>query len=123
MLIVARILTGLLALIALGTGIKTVLGGLAEVALAPQVLDNTFRYYAGVWAGVGVGLAYCVAFMREQTTLLRFLLLAVFLGGVARAVGMTAYDAIETKFIVGTLIETILPLIIVGFQARSASSR
>jgi len=123
MVIAARILTGLLALIALATGAKSVLGGLHEVDGATQELDNTFRYYAGVWAGVGAGLAYCVVYLRESTSLLRVLMLAVFIGGVARAVGMTTYDVIETKVIVGTAIETLVPILVVALQAASSKSQ
>ncbi len=119
MLIIARILTGLLALIALGTGAKSALGGLSELPEVPQVLDNTYRYYAGVWAGVGAGLAYCAVAMPEVTVLLRCLMLAIFLGGLARAVGMTAYDAVETKVMVGTGIEVIAPILVIGLTALS----
>jgi len=120
MLIAARILTGLLALIALGTGLKGSFSGLEVEATA--VVDNTFRYYAGVWAGVGVGLAYCVAYMPQATDLLRFLMLAIFIGGIARAIGLTTYEVVERKIFVGILIETIVPLLVVGLQYAATNA-
>jgi hypothetical protein len=76
--------------------------------------------HAGVWAGVG--LAYCVAYMPQQTTLLRFLMLAIFIGGIARAVGMTGYDVIERKVIIGTVIDLVVPVVVVFLQAKAIRS-
>jgi hypothetical protein len=121
MLITARILTGLLALIALGTGLKGSLSGL-EITEAAPIVDNTFRYYAGVWAGVGVGLAYCVAYMPSATELLRFLMLAIFIGGVARAIGLSTYEVFERKIVVGIVIETVVPLLVIGLQYAATSA-
>ncbi len=123
MLLAARILTGLLALIALATGAKGSVGGLTELEGVSQVLDNTFRYYAGIWAGVGVGLVYCVIAMPEATQVLRVLMLAVVLGGIARMIGLRAYEVVEAKTMVAIAIEIVVPIAVVGLQALGTASK
>ena len=77
-----------------------------------------------MWAGVGAGLAYCAVNIADSTLLLRALMLAVFIGGIARAVGLPSYDAYDKKIIVGIVIETVVPLLVVGlhYMATKAST-
>lgn len=118
--IAARILTGLLALIGLVTGLKTVFGGIESIAASP-FLDNSHRFLAGIWLGVGMGLAYCTLRWSAKDTpvLLRALMLTIFVGGVARAIGLIHY-APETRIVVATAIELIVPPIVVWMQSRGA---
>ena len=116
MLVATRILASLFALIALGTGFKDVFLGLVDVDAA-AVVDNTFRYYAGIWAAVGLGLVWCVVRIRESTQLFRFLLIAIFIGGIARAIGLLDVP-LERPIAVGIAIETILPVVLWFMQSR-----
>ncbi|MFT5680919.1 MAG: hypothetical protein ACI8RZ_001825 [Myxococcota bacterium] len=116
MSVVVRILTALFALIALGTGGAGLLGGLGDAEVLP-ILDNNYRFFAGVWFTVGIGLAHCALKLEESTHLFRLLMLAIFIGGIGRAVGML--DVVpERRMIVGTLIETVLPALLILLQSR-----
>lgn len=113
--VTTRVLTGLLALIGIVSGLAGVFGGVdGEVASA---VDNQFRYFAGVWLAVGLGLAYCAVKIRESTELFRVMMLAVFLGGMARAIGVIGYGA-ETKLMVAIGIELVVPVLLVWMQGR-----
>ncbi len=113
---VTRVLTALFALIALATGALAVVGGIAETSV-PVLVDNEFRFFAGIWFAAGLGLAYCAATITESTKLFRFLMIAIFIGGIARAIGLTEYSP-ERKMIVGIAIETVLPSLLLIMQSR-----
>ncbi len=112
----ARIITGLLAIIGLVIGARGALAGLAGVD-APALLDNEYRFFAGIWFAVGLGLAYCVVYLKEAAGLFRGLMLALFCGGIARAIGLTAY-APEPPMVAAIAIELIAPVLLVWMQAR-----
>ena len=113
--VATRVLTGLLALIGVVSGVAGILGGVdGEVASA---VDNQFRYFAGVWLAVGLGLAYCAIKIRESTELFRVMMLAVFLGGVARAIGVMEYGA-DRRLMMAIGIELVVPAVLVWMQGR-----
>lgn len=118
MSLAARILTGLLALIGVGTGAKSIFFGLAE-SNAAALLDNGHRFYAGIWLGVGLSLLYCaVRWKSEDVTLLfRASMLAIMVGGVARAVGLLHYGA-EPPMLVAIAIEWVVPVVAIALESR-----
>ncbi len=111
-----RILTALFALIAFGTGGAGILGGLGGADVAP-ILDNNYRFFAGVWFALGIGLVHCVVKPDETAGLFRLLMVAIFIGGIGRAVGMLEVVP-ERRMIVGTLIETVLPALLIFLRSR-----
>ena len=111
-----RLFTGLLGVIALVTGGEAMLLGLGDVDV-PALLDNTYRFLAGIWFGAGCGLVYCVLNIESSTLLLRSLMLAIFLGGIARLIGLPEYEVIEPQFMVAIAIELFFPPLIVGLQS------
>ncbi len=110
-----QILTGVLVFFGFFLGVPSVLNGLP--ADAPVMLDNHFRFFAGIWIGVGLGLAYCIKDIEHATVLFRGLLLTIFIGGFARIIGFSAYDP-EARMIVATAIELIFPPVLVWMQSR-----
>ena len=118
MLTIARIGTALFALIALASGGRAVFGGLAVDGVEQQ-LDNDHRFFAAIWMAVGLGLAYCVPYLRDSTALFRFLMLALMAGGVGRALGWLSYPP-DTRMIVAVAIELVLPLVLMMLQATTA---
>ncbi len=120
MLIAARIGTALFAFIALATGSKAVVGGL-KIAEATHQLDNDHRFFAGIWLAAGLGLAYCVPFLAESTTLFRFLMGTLMMGGVARAIGWMSYPP-DRRMVVAVVIELVLPLVLLFLQSRVAAA-
>ncbi len=117
MKIAAQILTGILVFFGFYLGLTQMIGGLP--ADVPTMLDNHHRFFAGIWFGVGFGLAYCIRYLEDATVLFRALLLAIFIGGIARIIGFTAYDP-EARMIVATAIELIFPPALVWMQSRIA---
>jgi len=91
MKIAVRIMAALLTLIAFGIGSTSVMKGLGGTNAAPLV-DNSFRFFAGIWFAFGFGLLYCLIHVEKSTLLLRFLMLAIFMGGIARAIGLMHYS-------------------------------
>ena len=111
-----RLLTALLALIGVGIGGKGVFIGLSALS-APMALDNEYRFFAGIWFGVGCGLAYCLFHIRHCSALYRGLMATIFIGGIARAIGAMSYPAVDRQIIVAIAIELILPALLVWLQA------
>ena len=118
MIVIVRVLTSLLAVIAVVIGGRGVLFGLSDVQ-ASAVLDNEHRFFAGIWFGVGIGLAYCVVHLRESTLLFRGLMLTIFVGGMARIIGLGSYEP-EAQIIAPIAIELIAPTLLVWMQSRVA---
>jgi hypothetical protein len=83
----------LYGLISFATGGHAMYSGL-EGALDPMA-DNTFRFLAAIWvgagAGAGVGFFTCALRYRTETTLFRVLMVALFLGGIGRSLGLLHY--------------------------------
>lgn len=111
-----RVFTALLTLIGFAVGGKSIFLGLSELS-APPLLDNEYRFFAGIWFGVGCGLAYCLFHIRHCSALYRGLMATIFVGGIARAIGAIGYPAVEQKIVVAIVIELILPVILVWLQA------
>jgi hypothetical protein len=118
-----RIGAGLCALIVLASGTKAVLFGL-QGAGASDLLDNHYRFYAGVWVALGLGLAWCVLYLEQSTALFRFAMGAVMLGGLARVVGLSAYPP-DAEMVAALVVELVLPPLLLtlhtlGLRARDA---
>ncbi|MEP0545774.1 MAG: DUF4345 family protein [Rhodothermales bacterium] len=113
----------LYGLIAFATG-GLVMFGDAE-AWADPMTDNTFRFLAAIWVGVGVGFFTCAWRYRTETTLFRVLMVALFIGGIGRSIGLLYYPA-TPELIVLIALELIPPLFLVPMQtalARGAGAR
>lgn len=88
MLLTIRIFLVLYGLIALGTGILGITASY-EAGVAPFE-DNSHRFIAAIWASTSLAFFY-VARYPAETALFRFLMIALFLGGVVRAVACLHY--------------------------------
>ena len=108
-----RLLTALLVFFGLMVGGKGVLTGLSESAH----LDNEYRFFAGVWLGVGCGLMYCLLQVRQCANFYFGLLGIIFIGGIARLIGMLDYGVVEPRIAVATAIEVVFLALIVWLQA------
>ena len=107
----------LYGLIAFATGGSVMFGG-AEAGADPMT-DNTFRFLAAIWVGVGVGFFTCAWRYRTETTLFRVLMVALFIGGIGRSIGLLYYPA-TTELIVLIALELVPPLFLVPMQAALA---
>jgi hypothetical protein len=132
MRIILMIMTALLTIAGVGLGAVVVMGGavgyadfsavgdLGDIGAAagfPNV-DSEMRFLGGVWLAAGLGFAYCL--FRRQDALFAFLLLGVFIGGIARVLGWQELGVIEGT-IPATAIELIFPPVMYFLHRRLAS--
>ena len=130
-LLIVRIGSGLLGLIALISGGKAIWGGidahLGEVAatLDPNVLnfmDNEYRFFAGVWLLIGFALIIGSLLIHKKPDLIQVGLEAVFVGGIARVIGAMEYGLLRETTI-AIAIEIIAPIVLlVLFKIATKSS-
>ncbi|MEM6994999.1 MAG: SDR family NAD(P)-dependent oxidoreductase, partial [Myxococcota bacterium] len=111
-----RIPTFLLGVIGLLSGAASVWGGIPEVA---DIVDNTHRFYAGIWFAVGFGLIHAAVRFESSEHLFGFLMRALIVGGIARAIGLLDYPP-EPKMLVAIGIEVVVPIVLLKLRARLA---
>jgi hypothetical protein len=87
-------------------------------------LDSNMRFLAGVWLGLGLGLAswWLVPRIAQETVLFRFLWLMIFLGGIGRLVSMVGVGLPLTPFIGFTALEVLGAPLFVYWQHRVAQN-
>ncbi len=116
--VVVRGFAVLYGVIAMVTGGRAMLYGLAGAAEAMS--DNSFRFLAAIWLAAGLGFFHFARHHETETTLFRVLMLALFLGGVGRSLGLLQYPA--TPLMVALIaLELIPPLFLVPMQGRLAA--
>ncbi len=103
MLIIIRFFLVLYALIAIGTGALAI-SEQYNPSIAPFT-DNSHRFIAAIWASTGLAFLY-VAWQPSEVALFRFLMIALFIGGVVRAVALVHYPP-NTAIIAVILLELI----------------
>ena len=135
--IVLKILTGLLAIAGLVIGTANMLGGLVgfaefsgsgslgpvEQSAAYAVMDNSTRFLGGIFLGVGIGFVYCLKDLDDKLVLFRFLLLAIFIGGIARVIGWVEMGSITEGTIAPTVIELVFPAVMLALQHMLSRSK
>lgn len=122
-----QISTGLLALIPIATGILTMLGvkdPLYRPLALPQapVLDSNLRFFGGIWLGLGLTMLWLVPTIERQGTLFRALWVAVFLGGVGRALSWMQIGTPPKPYVGFILLELVGAPLFIYWQHRVAQS-
>jgi hypothetical protein len=124
-------MTGLSAAAFLITGSFVMLGGmegLAKLVSAGSLgnftetdgyplIDNVIRFSGALMFSVGLGFIYCFSDVQNKTVLFRFLLLAVFLGGLARLFGWSQSGFVSAT-IPSTATELVFPPVMYFLQSR-----
>lgn len=105
MLLFIRIFLVLYGLIAAATGF---MGTTAKynAALTEPMTDNNHRYVAAIWMATSLAFFY-VAWNPSETALFRFLMIAVFIGGIVRAAALINYPA--TPFLIFLILIELIP--------------
>lgn len=114
-MIAFRIVTILIGFIPLWFGMNGVFFGSAEhMAGEPfsSAMDNQYRYLSGVYIGVALMIFYSSGDVRRRGDLFRFAIIAIFIGGCARAVSYLMIGAPPTEQIAGMVIELLAPLLL-----------
>jgi hypothetical protein len=125
---VLQIVTAILALVPIATGVIGMLGlsdpiyaamGLPRSAL----LDSNLRFFAGFWLGLGLAMMWLVPRIDSQTVLFRAIWIAIFIGGIGRLLSLFLIGPPPIPFIGFTVLEVVGAPIFVAWQASIANRR
>ena len=120
-----QVLLGLLGAAAIGISLLHVVMGPASIPGSIPVnatMDSEDRFYATLFAAYGVALLWCVKDIERKSSVVYFLALTFFVGGLARLVSIAAVGLPNRFFIAMTVIELLLPLVVAFLQARVSAS-
>jgi len=131
MLVILKTMTALLAAILLIAGSIIVLGGMMGLAqmvgtgslgnvseaAGYLLVDNIMRFLGAVMFTLGLGFIYSLFDVQNKTVFFRFLLLAIFLGGLARLFAWSQTGVVLAT-IPSTAIELIFPPLMYYMQSR-----
>ena len=122
-----QIITALLALVPIFTGLITMLGvsdplyaGAGVPALA--VLDGNLRFFGGVWLGLGIAMLWLVPRIESESVLFRVIWGGIFLGGVGRLLSILLVGAPPIPFVGFTALELIGAPLFAYWQHRVATA-
>lgn len=85
------------------------------------LLDSNYRYYSGIWLGLGITMLWVIPEIEKKLIVFRFISLMIFLGGIGRVVSMISFATPPALFVAFTLIELLFPLLLV-LQKRAATT-
>ncbi len=111
MLLFIRVFLILYGLIAIGTGFHTITGSY-DPAVEPMA-DNSHRFIGAIWASMALGFFYCV-WNPSEVVLFRFLMIALFIGGIVRAVALINYS--PTPIIWAVILLELIPTPIMWYM-------
>jgi hypothetical protein len=118
MLLFIRILLVLYGIIAAATGFK---GATAFFdATTNPMIDNNHRFVAAIWASMSIAFFY-VAWNPSEVSLFRFLMIALFIGGLVRTYALRYYPA-TPLIIFGILIELIPTTLMLWMHTKLLNS-
>ena len=83
-------------------------------------MDSEDRFYATLFAAYGVALLWCIKDIERKSTVVYFLALTFFIGGLARLVSVAAVGPPDTFFIAMTVLELLIPFFMAFMQSRIA---
>jgi hypothetical protein len=81
-------------------------------------MDSEDRFYGTLFGAYGAALLWCIKDIEHKGLYVRLLALVFFIGGLARIVSVIAVGLPNTFFITMTIIELILPFIMVLMNSR-----
>ena len=113
-------------------GVTAILIALLHIVLGPSAIpgaipvnatmDSEDRFYATLFAAYGVAMLWCIKDIERKSRLVYFLALTFFAGGLARLVSIAAVGLPNTFFITMTVLELLIPWLIVFLQWRIAKA-
>jgi uncharacterized protein YjeT (DUF2065 family) len=124
---ILQIVTAILAIVPLITGIITMLGihdplyASLNLPMSPA-LDGNLRFFGGVWFGLGIAVLWLVPTIEKQSTLFRFIWGAIFLGGIGRMLSIVLVGPPPIPFIGFTVLEVVGAPLFVYWQYRVAQA-
>ncbi len=109
---VVPILTGLMGILPPGVSDKFYGISLNDTIQGNIILDSNYRYYSGLWFGLGVIMFWIVPSIEKQKTALRIISTMIFIGGIGRVMSMITFGIPPALFILFTVLELLFPLLI-----------
>jgi len=134
-MVVFKGLIYLFAVIAIATGVMDLLKGLPALELAggksvqigatAPMIDNSFRFLAGVWIGAGILFILFVSNLEQYKIPMMVLLGVMAIGGIGRLISIANYGMpTDAVVYVGLVIELIIcPLMILWLAFYSPLSK
>ena len=81
-------------------------------------MDSEDRFYATLFLGFGAAVLWCVRAVERKSAIVYWLMLTFFLGGLARIMSIIAVGWPNALFVLLTLVELVLPLVVAYMQFR-----
>ncbi|MEP3655880.1 MAG: DUF4345 domain-containing protein [Litorimonas sp.] len=109
-----KIILMVLSLIPLFFAVTGVFGGAAannEGVAVSAALDNQYRYLSGYYISLFCGIWYVLGDIDNRGTVLRFLILALFIGGLARLYSYVQVGPPPANAMVGMVLELGSPVL------------
>ena len=118
-----EIITGLLGVVPVATGLLGLLGVedrfYVAVGVPPiVVLDTNLRFYSGVWLGLGLAFLWLIPAIERQTVLFRALWGMIFIGGAGRLLSMMLLAWPPAPFVAFTALEIVGAPLFIWWQSR-----
>ena len=120
-----QIVVAIACLVPLSVGGNSILHGpgfLGHPPVIPTDLDSHFRYISGIFFGVGLGFASCVAAIEDKGPRFRLLGALVVCGGLARVASLLSVGVPGKGHLFGLAMELgVVPLLMLwqaGFARR-----
>ena len=107
MLIFIRVFLILYGLISAATGFLGMTSSF-DSSTDPMI-DNNHRFVAAIWASLSLAFFY-VAWNPSEIALFRFLMVAVFIGGIVRSLALINYK--PTPFLIFLILIELIPTVI-----------
>ena len=115
MLLFIRIFLVLYGVIALGTGMLGITAKFVP-GITDPTMDNNHRFVAAIWTSMSLAFFY-TAWFPSEVALFRFLMIALFIGGLVRAGSLINYS--PTPFMIfGIAIELIPTAIMLYMHSK-----
>ena len=86
----------------------------------PVDLDSHFRYLSGLFLGVGIGFASCIASIERRTGRFRLLGSIVVAGAAARLLSLLLAGVPSAGHLFGLAMELVVVPLLIAWQARVA---
>ena len=109
-----KILLMILSLIPLFFAVTGLIGGAAannEGVAVSAALDNQYRYLSGYYLSLFFGIWYVLGDIDNRGTVLRILILAIFIGGLARLISYAELGAPPVRAMFGMALELGAPVL------------
>jgi hypothetical protein len=109
-------------------GIVAIFIALLHIILGPKAIpgsipvnptmDSEDRFYATLFAAYGVAMLWCIKDIEQKSKVVYFLAFTFLVGGLARLVSIAAVGLPNTFFITMTVLELLIPFLIMFLQWR-----